>query len=73
MSYLGTTYHLGSVSGARFGDIRGVQNREGMMSDKSKGYGTALLASSVAFVVVVLLSRILPFEPFLLFAVPVVL
>ncbi|HEV7595260.1 MAG TPA: HAMP domain-containing sensor histidine kinase, partial [Gemmatimonadaceae bacterium] len=47
--------------------------REGMMSDKSKGYGTALLASSVAFVVVVLLSRILPFEPFLLFAVPVVL
>lgn len=43
------------------------------MSDIARGYGFALLASVVALGVVALLARILPFEPFLLFAVPVVL
>lgn len=43
------------------------------MSEKARRYGIAVLASGTAFVVVVLLAGILPFEPFLLFAVPVVL
>ena len=43
------------------------------MFDKARGYGIALLASGAAFGVVVLLTRILPFEPFLLFTIPVVL
>jgi signal transduction histidine kinase len=44
-----------------------------LRSDKARDYGIALLASVAAFGVVVLLTRILPFEPFLLFVVPVVL
>jgi signal transduction histidine kinase len=43
------------------------------MFDKARGYGIALLASGAAFGVVVLLTSILPFEPFLLFTIPVVL
>lgn len=43
------------------------------MFDKARGYGIALLSSGAAFGVVVLLTRILPFEPFLLFTIPVVL
>jgi signal transduction histidine kinase len=43
------------------------------MSDNARRYGIALLASVTGLVVVATLSRILPFEPFLLFAVPVVL
>jgi signal transduction histidine kinase len=43
------------------------------MSDKVRSYGIALLATGVAFSAVVLLNRVLPFEPFLLFVVPVAL
>jgi signal transduction histidine kinase len=43
------------------------------MSDTVRRYGIAVLASGVGLAVVVLLARILPFEPFLLFAVPVAL
>jgi signal transduction histidine kinase len=43
------------------------------MSDKARRYGIALLASSGTFGLVALLARMLPFEPFLLFAVPVAL
>jgi signal transduction histidine kinase len=43
------------------------------MSDNARRYGIALLASAAGLAVVALLSRILPFEPFLLFAVPVAL
>ena len=73
MSYLGTTYQLGTALGPPFRDIRGVLKRDGTMSDKARDYGIALLASVAAFGVVVMLTRILPFEPFLLFVVPVVL
>jgi signal transduction histidine kinase len=64
---------LGSAEGPGFRDIRVVPNSDGTMSDKARGYGIALLASGAAFGVVVLLTMILPFEPFLLFVVPVVL
>jgi signal transduction histidine kinase len=67
------TYHLGTAEGPDFGDIRVVLNGDGTMSDNARSYGIALLASGAAFGVVVLLTRILPFEPFLLFVVPVVL
>ena len=43
------------------------------MSDNIRRYGFALLASAVTVATVQLLGRILPFEPFLLFAVPVAL
>jgi len=43
------------------------------MSDTVRRYGIAVLASGAGLAVVVLLARILPFEPFLLFAVPVAL
>jgi signal transduction histidine kinase len=43
------------------------------MSDTVRRYGIAVLTSGVAFGVVALLTRILPFEPFLLFVVPVAL
>jgi signal transduction histidine kinase len=43
------------------------------MSDTVRRYGIAVLASGAGLVAVFLLGRILPFEPFLLFAVPVVL
>jgi signal transduction histidine kinase len=43
------------------------------MSDTVRRYGIAVLASGAGLVAVLLLGRILPFEPFLLFAVPVVL
>jgi signal transduction histidine kinase len=43
------------------------------MSDTVRRYGIAVLASGVGLGVVSLLGRILPFEPFLLFAVPVAL
>ncbi|HKC82235.1 MAG TPA: HAMP domain-containing sensor histidine kinase [Gemmatimonadaceae bacterium] len=43
------------------------------MSDNARRYGIALLASATGLIVVATLSRILPFEPFLLFAVPVAL
>jgi len=43
------------------------------MSDTVRRYGIAVLASGVGLAVVVLIARILPFEPFLLFAVPVAL
>jgi signal transduction histidine kinase len=67
------TYHLGSVK--RFGlcEIRVVLNVHLRISDNATRYGIALLASATAFGVVVLLTRVLPFEPFLLFAVPVAL
>ena len=73
MSYLGTTYQLGTAYGLPFRDIRGVLKRDGTMSDKARRYGIALLASGATFGTVALLSRMLPFEPFLLFAVPVAL
>src|ERR1700694_60612 len=73
MSYLGTTYQLGSAEGPHFRNIRVVPNSDGTMSDKTRGYGIAVLASGAAFGIVVLLTRILPFEPFLLFTIPVVL
>jgi signal transduction histidine kinase len=43
------------------------------MSDNIRRYGFALLASVVTVAVVQVLGRIFPFEPFLLFAVPVAL
>jgi signal transduction histidine kinase len=43
------------------------------MSDDVRRYGIAVLASAAAFGIVVSLSSILPFEPFLLFAIPVAL
>jgi signal transduction histidine kinase len=43
------------------------------MSDKARGYVIALFASGAAFGVVVLLTKVLPFEPFLLFVIPVAL
>ena len=43
------------------------------MSDTVRRYGIAVLASGAGLGVVFLLGRILPFEPFLLFAVPVAL
>src|ERR1700737_1721580 len=43
------------------------------MSENARRYGIAVLAPAAAFGAVVLLARILPFEPFLLFAVPVAL
>ncbi|HEX6626940.1 MAG TPA: HAMP domain-containing sensor histidine kinase [Gemmatimonadaceae bacterium] len=43
------------------------------MSYNERRYGIALLTSGVTIVVVLVLARILPFEPFLLFAVPVAL
>jgi signal transduction histidine kinase len=43
------------------------------MSDKAIRYGLAVLASAAAFGAVALLAKIFPFEPFLLFAVPVAL
>ncbi|HEV7838507.1 MAG TPA: HAMP domain-containing sensor histidine kinase [Gemmatimonadaceae bacterium] len=43
------------------------------MSDITRRYGIALLTSGATIGVVVLLARLLPFEPFLLFAVPVAL
>jgi signal transduction histidine kinase len=73
MSYLSTTYQLGTAYGLPFRDIRGVLKRDGTMSDKARRYGIALLASGATFGTVALLSRMLPFEPFLLFAVPVAL
>jgi signal transduction histidine kinase len=73
MTYQSTTYQLGTAEGRDFRDIRVVPNRDGTMSDKARGYGIALLASGAAFGAVALLSRILPFEPFLLFVLPVAL
>jgi signal transduction histidine kinase len=73
MSYLSTTYHLGTAWGPAFRDIRVVLNRDGTMSDKARQYGIAVLASVAALGAVVLLARIFPFEPFLLFVVPVAL
>ncbi|MEA2344264.1 MAG: hypothetical protein QOF63_2433 [Thermoanaerobaculia bacterium] len=67
------TYHLGTAERTGFRDIRVVLNRDETMSDQARGYWIALLASAAAFVVVVLLTKVLPFEPFLLFAVPVAL
>jgi signal transduction histidine kinase len=43
------------------------------MEDKARRYGFALLTSVATLAVVILLARVLPFEPFLLFAVPVAL
>src|ERR1700737_4597641 len=43
------------------------------MSENARRYGIAVLAPAAAFGAVVLLARILPFEPVLLFAVPVAL
>ena len=43
------------------------------MSENARRYGIAVLAPAAACGAVVLLARILPFEPFLLFAVPVAL
>ncbi len=43
------------------------------MSYNARRYGIALLTSGVTLGVVLVLSRVLPFEPFLLFAVPVAL
>jgi signal transduction histidine kinase len=43
------------------------------MAHNTRRYGFALLTSGVTLGVVLLLSRVLPFEPFLLFAVPVAL
>jgi signal transduction histidine kinase len=43
------------------------------MEGKARRYGFALLTSVATLGVVVLLARVLPFEPFLLFAVPVAL
>jgi signal transduction histidine kinase len=43
------------------------------MSENARRYGIAVLASGAGLVVVALLARVLPFEPFLLFAVPVAL
>ena len=43
------------------------------MSDTVRRYGIAVLASGAGLGVVFLLGRMLPFEPFLLFAVPVAL
>jgi signal transduction histidine kinase len=43
------------------------------MSDQARRYEIAVLASIAAFGAVVLLAKIFPFEPFLLFAVPVAL
>ena len=73
MSYLSMTYQLWTASGAAFRDIRVVLYRDGTMSDQARRYGIAVLASVAAFGVVVLLTKVLPFEPFLLFAVPVAL
>jgi signal transduction histidine kinase len=73
MSYLGMTYQLWTAESRRFRDIRVVLNRDGTMSDQARRYGIALLASGAAFGVVGLLTRMLPFEPFMLFVVPVVL
>ncbi|MEA2706622.1 MAG: hypothetical protein QOH22_1410 [Gemmatimonadaceae bacterium] len=67
------TYHLGTAGARGFREIRVVLNRDGTMSEQARDYGIALLASGAAFVVVVLLTKVLPFEPFLLFAVPVAL
>src|SRR5882762_7721731 len=45
----------------------------GTMSDTVRRYGIAVLASGLGLAAVYLLGEILPFEPFLLFAVPVAL
>src|SRR5882762_7488288 len=45
----------------------------GTMSDTVRRYGIAVLASGLGLGAVFLLGRMLPFEPFLLFAVPVAL
>jgi signal transduction histidine kinase len=45
----------------------------GTMSDTVRRYGIAVLASGAGLVAVFVLGQVLPFEPFLLFAVPVAL
>ena len=68
------TYQLGTAEKSRYREIRLVPNGDERMSDdNARRYGIALLASATGLVVVATLSRILPFEPFLLFAVPVAL
>jgi signal transduction histidine kinase len=64
---------MGTALVPPFRDIRGVLKRDGTMSEKARRYGIALLASGATFGIVALLSSMLPFEPFLLFAVPVAL
>jgi signal transduction histidine kinase len=67
------TYHLGTVD--RFGHrkIRVVLTDYLKLSENGGRYGYAVLASGITFVVVALLSRVMPFEPFMLFAIPVAL
>jgi signal transduction histidine kinase len=67
------TYHLWSVEHFRDRKIRTVLNAHMRISDGSRRYGFAVLAAATTLGVVVLLSRVLPFEPFMLFAVPVAL
>jgi signal transduction histidine kinase len=67
------TYQLGNADSLGRREIRVVPNRNATMSDKARRYGIALLTSVTTLGVVALLARILPFEPFLLFVVPVVL
>jgi signal transduction histidine kinase len=67
------TYQLGTAERAGRSEIRLVPNEDERMSDNARRYGIALLASLTGVAVVALLSRVLPFEPFLLFVVPVAL
>jgi signal transduction histidine kinase len=59
----------------RFGnrEIRVMPDAHLRISDDARRYGVAVLASAAGVVVVAVVGRILPFEPFLLFAVPVAL
>ena len=67
------TYQKGTAESAVRGEIRVVPNGGYTMSDNARRYGIAVLASALGFAAVFSLSRIVPFEPFLLYAVPVAL
>jgi signal transduction histidine kinase len=53
------------------GEIRVVSNSDETMPARARRYGIAVLTSAAAIGAVVLLSRTLPFEPFMLFAAAV--
>lgn len=67
------TYHLGTVESFGHREIRVVLKVDAMISKDARRYGFAILASGTAFGVVMLLARVFPFEPFLLFAIPIAL
>jgi signal transduction histidine kinase len=64
---------MGTAECRAHGEIRIVPHGGDTMSENARRYGIALVASVVGIGAVLSLGKLLPFEPFLLFAVPVAL